>query len=103
MSNIKVCACEMMPGLHHAGKDACEKENLVVFSKEEIQEQEKCEHEVYDQVCGCCGKVFEVCSSCGENEEECLCTCHCDKHQSGPGNHMWAPSEGCPKNIVVLD
>lgn len=59
MSNIKVCACDMMPGLHHAGKDTCESENLVKFTKKDIEEQNNCEHEVYDQVCCACGKVFE--------------------------------------------
>lgn len=60
-SQLPVCACDQLPGMHHPKID-CDGDNIVVFTDEEIEEQKHCEHEesIFDGVCATCGFVDEL-------------------------------------------
>lgn len=57
-----VCACENLPGLHHPNLNDCENEVPVIFSEEEMKEQQQCQHEeeMFDGVCALCGFIDQA-------------------------------------------
>jgi len=64
-TNLKVCACDDMPGLHHPELDLCmgfggtSPNEPVTFTEQELKDQETCEHDMFGGVCAACGFVDE--------------------------------------------